>query len=199
MTDHGAYVYDRSVVIFVSDLTKERLGLSLCQADWSSELDAVRAYAVPLEIEGGSLISDSSGMHVKLLQNTIELPSSSDNSILGSYSDLSIEVVEFERSKLIWQALGYSQTGGDEKQGWIVLSKDGQTSISLIKAGSCPHIFRNPGLNYFNGTSNGQIIQRVRESGVTIGEELTVFSETGVVDNIILQDPAGLMFFLFND
>lgn len=198
-TEPGAYVYDRSVVIFISKFTKERLGLSLLQSDWSRELEAVREYVDPIVIEDGYLLSDSSGIHIKLLESSVQLPQSSVESILGNYSDISIEVVDFKRSKLIWGALGYVQTGGDEKQGWIVLSKDGNTSISLITAGSCPHIFTNPGLNYFNGSNNLEIIKKVRKSGVGIAEEITAFSKIGEVDNIILQDPAGLTFFLFND
>ena len=199
IVDDGAYVYDSTVVIFISAQTSHRLGLSLIQSDWSSELEAVRAYTEPVAVDDHYLVSDSSGIHIKLLANQSQLPQSSKDSILGNFSGISLEVVEFDRSKLIWEALGYQQSDGDANQGWIVLSKEDNLSVGLIKAGSCPHIFTNPGLNYFNGTSNLDVIKKVRATGVNIAEEITAFSKTGEVDNVILQDQAGLSFFLFSD
>ena len=199
IVDDGAYVYDSTVVIFISAQTSHRLGLSLIQSDWSSELEAVRAYTEPVAVDDHYLVSDSSGIHIKLLANQSQLPQSSKDSILGNFSGISLEVVEFDRSKLIWEALGYQQSDEDANQGWIVLSKEDNLSVGLIKAGSCPHIFTNPGLNYFNGTSNLDVIKKVRATGVNIAEEITAFSKTGEVDNVILQDQAGLSFFLFSD
>lgn len=199
IVDGGAYVYDSSVVIFISTKTSHRLGLSLMQPDWSSELEAVRVYTEPVVVDDHFLVSDSSGIHIKLLPIQSQLPQSSKNSILGNFSGVSLEVVEFDRSKLIWEALGYQQSAGDANQGWIVLSKEDNLSVGLIKAGACPHIFTNPGLNYFNGTNNLDVIKKVRATGGSIAEEITAFSKTGEVDNVILQDQAGLSFFLFSD
>jgi len=195
----GAYVFDRSVIIFISSTTSQRLGMSLVQSDWSVELEELQKHTDPVTIGDDYLVSDSSGIHIKLLNSHPKLPQSTASAILGDYSGVSLEVIEFNRSKWIWEALGYHQSAGDASHGWIVLSKEDNLSISLIKAGSCPHIFRNPGLNYFNGTGNLEIIKNVRKSGVKIAEEITAFSEAGDVDNVILQDPAGLTFFLFSD
>ncbi len=199
LTEDGAYVFDSSVVIFISTKTSHRLGMSLVQSEWSSELEVLQRHTDPVAVGNDYLVSDSSGIHIKLMKSHPELPQSSANSILGNYSGMSLEVIEFNRSKLIWEALGYLQSGGDASQGWIVLSKEDNLTMSLIKAGSCPHIFTNPGLNYFNGSGNLEIINNVRNAGVNIAEEIAAFSKTGEVDNVILQDPAGLTFFLFSD
>jgi len=199
LVDDGAYVFDRSVVIHLNSQSSQRLGLSLIQSDWSSELTALQEYSNPIDIGEHYLISDTSGIHIRLLQSHSELPHSATNSILGNYSGISIEVIEFNRCKLIWEALGYQQSAGDASKGWIVLSKEDNLDVSLIKAGSCPHIFTNPGLNYFNGKSNLEVIENIRDSAVKIAEEISAFSKIGEVDNVVLQDPAGLTFFLFSD
>ena len=150
-TDGGAYVYDSSIIIHVSANTSHRLGLSLLQESREAELQKLSPYTKPARLRDGYLISDTSGGHIKLLQSFDLLPQSSSDAMLGSFAGISIEVIEIDRSKLIWGALGYQQTAGDIEQGWMVLSKEANLSISLIKAGACPHIFTNPGLNYFNG------------------------------------------------
>ena len=44
-----------------------------------------------------------------------------------------------------------------------------------------------------------QLIQKIRDLKIPITEEITVFNDQGVVDNIIIRDPGGLGFFIFND
>ena len=100
-TEGGAYVFDSSVVIFISTATSHRLGLSLIQSDWTSELEALQRHTDPVVIGDGYLISDSSGIHIKLIKSHPELPQSSASTILGNYSGMSLEVIEFNRSKLI--------------------------------------------------------------------------------------------------
>ena len=68
-----------------------------------------------------------------------------------------------------------------------------------MKTGSCPHLFFNPSLTYFNGAKNLSIIQQIKTLQIPITEEITHFNKEGIVDNIIIRDPGGLGFFLFSD
>lgn len=47
--------------------------------------------------------------------------------------------------------------------------------------------------------SNLAIIQKIRDLQIPITEEITHFNKEGIVDNIIIRDPGGLGFFIFND
>ena len=64
----------------------------------------------------------------------------------------------------------------------------------------CPHLFFNPSLTYFNGKENNpKVIKRLRELKITITEEITHFNDKGIADNVIICDPGGYGFFIFND
>jgi hypothetical protein len=69
-----------------------------------------------------------------------------------------------------------------------------------MKPFSCPHLFFNPSLTFFNGKENNpKVIQKIRDLNIPITQEITAFNEEGLVDNIIIRDPGGLGFFVFND
>jgi hypothetical protein len=120
--------------------------------------------------------------------------------ITGNFAGLSIETTEMERSVEFWSALGYAITMGEASKGWVSLEADGCPGISLMKSMMCPHLFFNPSLTYFNGKEgNPKVIEAVRKEGIPITEEITHFNKEGLVDNIIIRDPGGLGFFLFND
>ena len=68
-----------------------------------------------------------------------------------------------------------------------------------MAANSCPHLFFNPSLTYFNSGRNPEVIAGIRAAGIPISEEITIFNKEGRVDNIIIRDPGGYGFFLFND
>ena len=57
----------------------------------------------------------------------------------------------------------------------------------------------NPSLTYFNGGKNLPVNAAIREAGIPITEEITHFNEDGIVDNVILRDPGGYGFYIFND
>lgn len=43
------------------------------------------------------------------------------------------------------------------------------------------------------------MIEAVRKAGIPITEEITHFNSEGIVDNIIIRDPGGYGFYVFND
>jgi len=71
--------------------------------------------------------------------------------------------------------------------------------VSIMKPNMCPHLFFNPSLTYFNGGKNPEIIEAIRKLDIPITEEITYFNKEGLVDNIIIRDPGGYGFFIFND
>jgi len=72
-------------------------------------------------------------------------------------------------------------------------------AVSFMQPNSCPHLFFNPSMTYFNGKNNLPIIAKIREAGILITEEITHFNQEGIVDNIIIRDPGGYGFFIFSD
>lgn len=104
-----------------------------------------------------------------------------------------------EKAIQIWQLLDFKQTMGGVEQGWICLTNEAGFTVSLMKPYSCPHLFFNPSLSYFNGADNLAVIEKVRATAIPITQEITHFNPKGIVDNVILRDPSGLGFFIFSD
>ena len=88
---------------------------------------------------------------------------------------------------------------GSAEKGWISMTNDNDFSVSLMSPNACPHSFYNPSLTYFNNKNNLSVIQKIRDLGIPIEEEITAFNPDGVADNIILRDAGGYGFFIFND
>ena len=69
----------------------------------------------------------------------------------------------------------------------------------IFAPNACPHLFFNPSLTYFNSGKNLEVVEKLRKADVPILEEITAFNPEGKVDNVILRDPGGFGFFVFND
>ncbi len=150
-----------------------------------------------IEHEGRHLAADPSG--VLLWLDPEPAPAHhADSSILGPFAGLSIEAVDPVRTVAFWTAAGW-HTDGDPSSGYVSLSRPGCTVLSVMGMHTCPHLFPNPGLTYFNSGRNPEVIAQLRARNIPIAEEITHFSETGEVDNVILRDPGGTGFFVFND
>lgn len=120
-------------------------------------------------------------------------------SILGNFAGISLETADPDRTISVWKLLGFTVETGDISQGWVTLTNSEGLSISIMKLNSCPHLFFNPSLTYFNGDQNLRVIERVRQTNIPITEEINHFNSEGIVDNIIIRDPGGFGFFVFND
>ena len=119
-----------------------------------------------------------------------------ESSVLGNNMGLSLETTDFEKSNQIWQAVGFKKS---DQQGWVVFKNEDGLIVSLMKPNNCPHLFFNPSLTCFNGAANPDIIQKIRDLDIPITEEITQFNKQGLVDKLILRDPGGYGFFVFND
>ena len=196
------YVTDGNVIIEVNPDRNARTGIKLIKSDWKAEVLELKEITTVLKTKEGYLTNDPSGAWIYLIESNAEsIPALNENinSKLGDFAGISIESISFKTSKKIWEILGFKTTMGGEDQGWVSLKNSEDFTISIMTANSCPHLFFNPSLTYFNGEKNLAIIDWIRKSGVSIAEEITTFNEQGIADNIVLQDPGGLGFFLFSD
>ena len=200
-TEKGTYFSDGRCIIEINEDRFARPGVKLYQDSWE-EMKGKEVLGNIQSIEGGYLLSDPNGVRIYLMEG--ESPVSTDISeyplsTLGNYMGISLEAVAFEATQRYWEALDFKLHMGTPEQGWIVLMHASGMGISLMKAQTCPHMFINPSLTYFNGKNNPAIIDKIRETSIQIYEEVTAFNEKGEVDNVILREPGGYGFFIFSD
>lgn len=138
-----------------------------------------------------------SGTWIKLEQENSDVPHVYKEGLMGNYSSICIETPDLETSFNYWQSKGFM---GQLKQNanWCSLKNKNEDLISLLKTKSCPHLFTNPSLAFFNGSKNKTIIQQIKSLMIPIRQEV-IFGEETIADNIILNDPGGVGFFVFND
>lgn len=199
----GLVVTDGQVVVVIDADRRARPGVTLHGEDrWRSALDALRALTPLHEAEAGWLLNDLAGCWIRLVSTPSPAAGGGPDagpSILGDFAGLSLEATDVRRTAAVWQALGFTVSGGGVEQPWVALRDPHGFAVSLMRPLSCPHLFFSPSLTYFNGGRNLQVIEEIRAAGVAIAEEVTVFNDEGVVDNVILQDPGGYGIFVFND
>jgi len=193
---------DGKVIIQVNPDRHARAGLKICAESWRSVADELEELTNVIQTPTGFLLADPSGCKIYLEECYSPLNydlSSINPSVLGNFSGLSLETTDFKKSVAIWLKLGFKIMAGSPDHDWISLIGHDGFVVSILKILSCPHLFFNPSVSYFNGTENPKIIQNIRNLGIPVSEEITVFNDKGIVDNIIIQDPGGLGFFIFSD
>lgn len=178
-----------------------RAGLKLFGSNWSATIKKIKRLASVYPIAGGHLCFSPSGTAVYLIESSTSpaYPLSKKPSLLGKYAGLSLESAKLEASTQFWEALGFKMKYGSPDQGWLSFVHSESLGVSIMKPLTCPHLFFNPSLTYFNGKENLAIIERIRATGLPIAQEVTAFNTENIVDNIILRDPGGYGFFIFND
>ncbi len=192
-------VTDGTVVIEINPDRYARAGVKLHKANWGNEVKKLEKLTAVTKTETGYFLSDTNGVWIYLIEGESEFNfdmSSVQASVLGNNMGLSLETTNFDKSSQIWQTVGFIKT---EEQGWVVFKNEDGLIISLMQPNNCPHLFFNPSLTFFNGKNNPTIIQKIRDLGILITEGITHFNKEGIVDNIIIRDPGGYGFFLFND
>ena len=195
-------VSDGKVVLEINPDRFSRAGIKFFDSDWSAVAKQLQGVGLVTETEQGFIAVAPSGVWVYLINGNSPWDGNYGNataSIVGNYMGVSLESVSMEASVKFWEVLGFKTTMGAVEQGWIALANDEGFGLSVMKANMCPHLFFNPSLTYFNGKNNPEVIEKVRAAGIPITEEITHFNKEGIVDNIIIRDPGGLGFFVFND
>lgn len=191
-------VSDGKAFIQINPDRYARAGIKLFRPDWEETVKKLRELANVVKTGDGYLLTDTSGMWIYLIEteDQFELQvSDSSNSALGNYMGIGLETPEVEKSKEIWTILGFERN--DPK--WPSYTNEDQLTITFYEPNSCPHLFFNPSLTYFNGAENLKVIEYIRKQNIPIAEEITYFNPNNEVDNIIIRDPGGFGFFIFND
>ncbi|WP_163708520.1 hypothetical protein [Mangrovibacterium lignilyticum] len=193
---------DGKAIIEVNPDRYARAGLKLYADNWRDIADELQEMTPVIQTRTGFLLADPSGSMI-YLEECGTLPSydlaAIQTSVLGNFAGLSLETTDLQKSLAIWLKLGFKITSGSAEHGWMSLIGPSGFTVSIMKILNCPHLFFNPSLSYFNGQNNPAIIQKIRELDIPITEEITVFNDEGIVDNIIIRDRGGLGFFIFND
>ncbi len=193
-------VYDQQMQILIDHHRSGRKGLTLIKENWKKEIEAINQLVCVIKRENVHYFISPSGTFFALKSEAeMDIPDTQTNCILGSYAGVSLETLDLEKSMKILQALGFEQSSGSMDQGWISCKDQDENAISLMAPFTCPHLFINPSGTFFNSGGNPQIIAEVRKRKVPIFEEITAFNAKGDVENIIMQEPGGLGFFVFND
>jgi len=192
---------DGSMILEINPDRYARAGVKIYRDSWEEVLPGIQALTAVTPNENGYALGDGTGAWIYLRPGpppALEI-SGAKPSILRNFAGLSLETTDLNRTAAIWQAVGFTDSSGSPDQGWMALRNPDNFVVSLMRPQTCPHLFFNPSLTYFNGKDNLAVIQKVRDLGIPIAEEITYFNKEGVVDNIILRDPGGLGMFVFND
>lgn len=195
-------VTDGKVLIEINEDRYARPSIKLLNSSWKKTVSELEKLTEVITVKNGFLLSDASGVWIYLMEREeLCYPEISDisPSILGDFGGFSLETIGIKSSIEIWELLGFTKYMGSVEQGWLSLKNEDEFTVSIMKPNNCPHLFFNPSLTYFNGEKNLEIIEKIRKLDIPITEEITYFNQEGVVDNIILRDPAGFGFFIFND
>ena len=108
--------------------------------------------------------------------------------VLGNFAGMSLETISIKVSQEIFEILGFKNGAGNTDQGWLTMKNEDDFTISFMAPNSCPHLFFNPSLTYFNGKKgNPIVIQNIRDLDIPITEEITYFNRDQIVDNISLE------------
>lgn len=198
--DHGgrAVYTDGRLRVLIDPSRTARAAIVLHDA--RALIDALRPTTKLLEHEGRFLTLCPSGTLVWLDPAAPPtLPEDVQPGVLGTYQGFSLEALDLGDTVGFWTSLGFAQTAGGPDKGWVQLTNPTGDSVSVMGMHACPHLFRNPGPTYFNSGRNPAVIAAIRETGIAIQEEVTVFSPGRPAENVIVADPAGTGFFIFND
>ncbi|MEL6926565.1 MAG: hypothetical protein AAFO94_21165, partial [Bacteroidota bacterium] len=193
---------DGQVILCIDSDRFARAGIRLYAESWKHIVEAVQDLTKVHSTEQGYLLFSPAGCAIYLMETATPTQyniAACQPAVVGNFAGLSLETGDIERSTRLWERLGFSSTVGSIEQGWITFTNADEFGVSLMQPNSCPHLFFNPSLTYFNGKNNLAIIAQIKKLEVPLIEEITVFNKEGIVDNVIIRDPGGLGFFIFSD
>ena len=195
-------VTDGKAVVEIDPNRFIRAGIKVYTNKLDEYVTELKKLTQVVAIENGYVLSDPTGTYIYLTNQPVPVDydvKENSFSSLGNYAGISLEAIDPELTIKVWKVLGFKTSSGSLEQGWVALTNNEGFGVSIMKPNQCPHLFFNPSLTYFNGGNNPEVIEKVREAQIPITEEITHFNSEGIVDNIIIRDPGGYGFFLFND
>ena len=200
--ENPTVVTDGKALLEINPERPARAGVKLYAKDWSPKVEELKAEIKTKKLENGYVLSAPSGCWIYLIEGEAPInfiPEEKSYGVIGTHYGLSLETIDFAGSIKFWESLDFKIGMGAADQGFVAMFHGNGFGVSLMKQGSCPHLFFNPSLSYFNSGKNPEIIAKLRALEIPITEEITVFNKEGIVDNVIIRDPGGLGFFVFND
>ena len=123
----------------------------------------------------------------------METNTSNKTSSLGAFS-LSLNVKDLQKSKEFYEKLGFTQSGGDMKQNYVIL-KNGNTLIGLFQGMFEGNMLTfNPGWDESKNEINPftdvrKIQEKMKTDGIKLDKEAD--STTKGPEYIMLKDPDG--------
>ncbi len=200
--ENPALVCNGQSVIEINPSRYARAGVKMYRKSWRNEVAQLKGLTELYPIEGGHILNDLNGCWIYLMDQEVDYSAhvgDSSFAVTGNFMGLSLESANMAKSLEIWQILGFSAIMGTVESGFLIIQNQEGFSVSLMKPLTCPHLFFNPSMTFFNGAKNLGIIEQIRKLNIPITEEITVFNKEGLVDNIIIRDPGGFGFFIFSD
>ena len=195
------YAVSKQLIMEINPVRTARAGIKIYGADLDQMEKSLSEYTKVITTETGILVADPSNVwmyfekgdfpEIDLARSNVELA--------GTYAGMSLETTDIEKSIKIWSCLDITKTMGDASKGWVAYTSKTGLPVSFMAPNACPHLFFNPSLTYFNSGKNLEVVEKLRKADVPILEEITAFNPEGKVDNVILRDPGGFGFFVFND
>ncbi len=193
---------DGVVLVEINPNRYARAGIKIYQASWAKEAENLKKKTALHPLSDGYLLNDFNGCWIYLIEDEFKFKSQIEvksQALTGNFSGLSLESSDMQKSLEIWQIIGFSINMGNPDSGYLILKNSVGFTVSLMKPLTCPHLFFNPSMTFFNGKENLDIIEKIKTAGIPIAEEITHFNKDNLVDNIIIRDPGGYGFFIFND
>lgn len=181
---------DGKANIEISPNRYARAGLRFFKDSWSIEISKLKAITEIHPTKDGHLLADPSGVWIYLVDGKPGFDLKEEElsfSTLGNYMGICQESTDAKKSFEIYLILGFQLAFGSTDSGFFAMTAD-DFSISIMKPNSCPHLFFNPSLTYFNGKNNLEVISKIRSLQIPITEEITCFNKESIADNII-RDP----------
>lgn len=140
-----------------------------------------------------AIIREPNGLNILLIDSAI-MPlkefSPKPISLCGSFSEISLETDDTERSTRWWQNVGFKVT--TQGKTWCTMD-DGRIKVGLYQRGTCPHKFKNPSLTYVEANIKERIAE-LKKRGVQFVQQE---EELGMEGHAIAGTPDGQYFFLF--
>jgi hypothetical protein len=192
---------DGKLTIRINPERTSHCGLVILTEDTSSFEKKLSAFQKPIKTESGLVTTCPAGIRIYIEKSNKSIPTIEEKTPpLVNSMGFSIECTDMHATVAFNKALDYKIWIGKPEVGWLVMQEDGGHAVSLIKAGACPHLFFNPSVSFFNSKEgNPIIIEGLRKRCIPIAEEIKHFNTEGIVNNVIVRDPGGLGFFIFND
>lgn len=118
-----------------------------------------------------------------------------ENPAFGEFYEVSIMTKDFNESYHWWLEAGFELTYGNPATDNFLTMSDGLINIGLYRPGSCPHIFNNPAITYFDAHMKEKLVI-AKSKGIDFAQEIP--NREGNITDGIVETEEGYHVFLFS-